>query len=464
MTQPFDSPSAFPQPEPESRLWIRNPLAAFTANGLDASGGLVVSGGRIAEVLGAGQTPSAPVQQTFDAGSHVVLPGLINTHHHFYQTLTRAWGPVANAPLFPWLQNLYPVWARLTPRDLELAATVALAELLLSGCTTAADHHYLFPAGMEDAIDVEIGAVRRLGMRATLTRGSMTLGEDDGGLPPQSTVQTPEAVLADSERLIREYHERGDGAAIQIALAPCSPFSVTKEIMAESAALADRHDVRLHTHLAETLDEEQFCLETFGLRTVDYLDSVGWLTDRTWLGHGIHFSDGEIARLGAAGTAVAHCPTSNMRLASGTARVLELEEAGVPVGLGVDGSASNDASNMILEARQALYLQRLRYGAQVPVERALGWATRGSAAVLGRPDLGQLAPGMQADFALFRLDDLRFSGSHDPLAALLLCAADRADRVMVGGEWRVVDGQIPGLDVAGLVAEHSAAARRLVNG
>ena len=462
MPQPFSLPST--HPAAESRLWIRNPLAAFTANSLDASGGLVVSGGRIVEVLGSGQSPSAPCQQTFDAGSHVVLPGLINTHHHFYQTLTRAWGPVANAPLFPWLQNLYPLWARLTPRDLELAATVALAELLLSGCTTAADHHYLFPAGMEDAVDVEIGAVRRLGMRATLTRGSMTLGEDDGGLPPQSTVQAPEVVLADSERLIREYHERGDGAVIQIALAPCSPFSVTKEIMAESAALAERHDVRLHTHLAETLDEEQFCLETFGLRTVEYLDSVGWLTDRTWLGHGIHFSDAEIARLGAAGTAVAHCPTSNMRLASGTARVLELEEAGVPVGLGVDGSASNDASNMILEARQALYLQRLRYGAHVPVERALGWATRGSAAVLGRPDLGQLAPGMQADLALFRLDGLRFSGSHDPLAALLLCAADRADRVMVGGQWRVIDGQIPGLDVAGLIAEHSAAARRLVNG
>ncbi|MGN7252302.1 8-oxoguanine deaminase [Arthrobacter sp. SAFR-014] len=462
MPQPFSLPST--HPAAESRLWIKNPLAAFTANGLDASGGLVVSGGRIVEVLGAGQAPSAPCQQTFDAGSHVVLPGLINTHHHFYQTLTRAWGPVANAPLFPWLQNLYPVWARLTPRDLELAATVALAELLLSGCTTAADHHYLFPAGMEDAVDVEVGAVRRLGMRATLTRGSMTLGEDDGGLPPQSTVQAPETVLSDSERLIREYHERGDGAVIQIALAPCSPFSVTKEIMAESAAMAERHDVRLHTHLAETLDEEQFCLETFGLRTVDYLNSVGWLTDRTWLGHGIHFSDAEIARLGAAGTAVAHCPTSNMRLASGTARVLELEEAGVPVGLGVDGSASNDASNMILEARQALYLQRLRYGAHVPVERALGWATRGSAAVLGRPDLGQLAPGMQADLALFRLDGLRFSGSHDPLAALLLCAADRADRVMVGGQWRVIDGQIPGLDVAGLVAEHSAAARRLVNG
>ncbi|VXC06510.1 8-oxoguanine deaminase [Arthrobacter sp. 9AX] len=447
-----------------SRLWIQNPQAAFTANHLDASGGLVVSGGVITEVLAAGQQPSAPCDEIFDAGKHVLLPGLINTHHHFYQTLTRAWGPVANAPLFPWLQNLYPVWARLTPRDLELATTVALAELLLSGCTTAADHHYLFPAGLEDAIDIQVEAVRRLGMRATLTRGSMTLGTDDGGLPPQSTVQAAEVVLADSERLIGRYHERGDDALIQIALAPCSPFSVTKEIMAESAALAVRLDVRLHTHLAETLDEEDFCREMFGLRTVDYLDSVGWLTDRTWLGHGIHFSDAEIARLGAAGTAVAHCPTSNMRLASGTARVLELEDAGAPVGLGVDGSASNDASNMILEARQALYLQRLRYGADVPVERALSWATRGSAAVLGRSGLGQLAPGMQADLGLFRLDDLRFSGSHDPVAALLLCAADRADRVMVGGQWRVVDGQIPGLDVAGLIAEHSAAARRLVNG
>lgn len=449
---------------PASRLWIRNPQAAFTANALDASGGLVVSEGIIVEVLGAGQQPSAPCQNTFDAGNHVLLPGLINTHHHFYQTLTRAWGPVANAPLFPWLQNLYPVWARLTPKDLELATTVALAELLLSGCTTAADHHYLFPDGLEHAIDIEVDVVRRLGMRATLTRGSMTLGTDDGGLPPQSTVQAPEVVLEDSERLIGQYHERGADAVIQIALAPCSPFSVTKEIMAESALLAERLDVRLHTHLAETLDEEEFCKEMFGLRTVDYLDSVGWLTDRTWLGHGIHFSDAEIARLGAAGTAVAHCPTSNMRLASGTARVLELEDAGVPVGLGVDGSASNDASNMILEARQALYLQRLRYGADVPVERALAWATRGSAAALGRDGLGQLAPGMQADLALFRLDDLRFSGSHDPIAALLLCAADRADRVMVGGQWRVVDGQIPGLDIAGLIAEHSAAARRLVNG
>ncbi|MEZ2391618.1 8-oxoguanine deaminase [bacterium RCC_150] len=454
-----------PLPEAAAaRLWIKNPLAAFTANGFDAAGGIVVSGGTISELVPRGGQPSLPCGEVFDAGNHVLLPGLVNTHHHFYQTLTRAWGPVANAPLFPWLQNLYPVWARLTPDSLELAAKVALAELLLSGCTTAADHHYLFPAGLEDAIDVEVGVVRELGMRATLTRGSMSLGEDDGGLPPRATVQRQDVILADSERLIDKYHERGHGATIQIALAPCSPFSVTPSIMAESAAMAERLDVRLHTHLAETIDEENYCRAVFGMRTVDYLDSVGWLGSRTWLGHGIHFDDAEIARLGAAGTAVAHCPTSNMRLASGSARVLELEAAGVPVGLGVDGSASNDASNMILEARQALYLQRLRYGADVPVERALGWATRGSAAALGRSDIGHLAPGMQADMALFKLDELRFSGSHDPIAALLLCGADRSDRVMVGGHWRVVDGQIPGLDVRELKAKHSAAAQKLVQG
>ena len=449
----------------EPRLWIKNPLGVFTANGLDGSGGVVVSGGRITEVLGSGQQPAAPCDEVFDASEHVLTPGLVNTHHHFYQTLTRAWGPVASVELFPWLTSLYPVWARLTPRDLELATTAALAELLLSGCTTAADHHYLFPQGLDEAVDIQVQVVRRLGMRAMLSRGSMSLGEQDGGLPPQTTVQAAEVILADSERLIGRYHERGEGAVIQIALAPCSPFSVTRELMAASAELAVHHDVRLHTHLAETLDEEDFCKEMFGLRPLDYLESVGWLTGRTWLGHGIHFDDEEIARLGAAGTGVAHCPTSNIRLASGTARVLELEAAGVPVGLGVDGSASNDASNMILEARQALYLQRLRYGAAaVTCEQALGWATRGSAGVLGRSDIGQLAPGLQADLALFRLDELRFSGSHDPVAALLLCGADRADRVMVGGHWRVLDGRIPGLDLPGLIAEHSRSARALVAG
>ncbi|KFX71655.1 8-oxoguanine deaminase [Pseudomonas taeanensis MS-3] len=448
-----------------TRIWIKNPLAIFTANQLDAAGGLVIEDGVIAEVLSAGQQPSRPCERTFDAREHVVLPGLINTHHHFYQTLTRAWAPVVNQPLFPWLKTLYPVWARLTPEKLALATKVALAELLLSGCSTAADHHYLFPGGLENAIDVQVEVVRELGMRAMLTRGSMSLGEADGGLPPQQTVQQGEVILADSQRLIGAYHERGVGAQIQIALAPCSPFSVTQEIMLASAELAGKLDVRLHTHLAETLDEEDFCLQRFGLRTVDYLDSVGWLGPRTWLAHGIHFNPDEIARLGAAGTGISHCPSSNMRLASGICPTLELEAAGAPIGLGVDGSASNDASNMILEARQALYLQRLRYGAEkITPELVLGWASQGSAKLLGRSDIGELAVGKQADLALFKLDELRFSGSHDPLSALLLCGADRADRMMIGGTWRVIDGQIEGLDVAQLIADHRQAARQLIAG
>ena len=448
-----------------TRIWIKNPLAIFTANDLDASGGLVIEDGRIVEVLGTGQQPSTPCEQTFDAREHVVLPGLINTHHHFYQTLTRAWAPVVNQPLFPWLKTLYPVWARLTPEKLALASKVALAELLLSGCSTAADHHYLFPGGLENAIDVQVEAVRELGMRAMLTRGSMSLGEADGGLPPQQTVQQGEVILADSQRLIGQYHERGEGAQIQIALAPCSPFSVTQDIMRQSAELADELGVRLHTHLAETLDEEDFCLQRFGLRTVDYLDSVGWLGPRTWLAHGIHFNPDEINRLGAAGTGICHCPSSNMRLASGICPSIELEAAGAPLGLGVDGSASNDASNLILEARQALYIQRLRYGAEaITPQRVLGWASKGSAKLLGRSDIGELAVGKQADLALFKLDELRFSGSHDPIAALLLCGADRADRMMIGGTWRVIDGQIEGLDVAQLIADHRQAARELIAG
>ncbi|MEV3812817.1 8-oxoguanine deaminase [Aeromonas allosaccharophila] len=448
-----------------TRIWIKNPLATFTPEAVDGRGGLVIENNLISEVLAAGQQPARPCDQLFDARDHVVLPGLINTHHHFYQTLTRAWGPVVNQPLFPWLKTLYPVWARLTPDGLALASKVAMAELLLSGCTTAADHHYLFPRGMEESIDIQVETVRELGMRAMLTRGSMSLGEDEGGLPPRHTVQGQQQILDDSLRLVRQYHQRGAGAQIQIALAPCSPFSVTEEIMVESAKLAAELDVRLHTHLAETLDEEAFCLERFGLRTVDYLDKVGWLGDRTWLAHGIHFNPDEIARLGAAGTGVCHCPVSNMRLASGICPTLDLEAAGAPVGLGVDGSASNDASNLMQEARQALYLQRLRYGAErITPRKVLEWATRGSARLLGRGDLGELLPGKQADLALFKLDDLRFSGSHDPIAALILCGAERADRVMVGGKWRVVDGVIEGLDIEQLIARHKVAAAALVRG
>ncbi|MCS2172018.1 8-oxoguanine deaminase [Scandinavium sp. TWS1a] len=446
-----------------SRIWIKNPQAIFTPDDVDARGGIIVENGKISALLAAGETPPQPCDAVFDAREHVVLPGLINTHHHFYQTLTRAWAPVVNEPLFPWLKTLYPVWARLTPEALKLASQVAMAELLLSGCTTTSDHHYLFPEGMENAIDVQVEVVNELGMRAMLTRGSMSLGENDGGLPPQHTVQSGEAILEDSLRLIRRYHQRGEGARIQIALAPCSPFSVTEEIMQESARLAAVEDVRLHTHLAETLDEEDFCLAHFGLRTVDYLEKVGWLSDRTWLAHGIHFNADEIQRLGAGGVGICHCPVSNMRLASGICPTLDLEDAGAIIGLGVDGSASNDASSLMFETRQALYLQRLRYGAKrITPQKVLGWATEGSARLLGRSDLGEIRVGKQADLALFRLDDLRFSGSHDPLSAMILCGADRADRVMVGGEWRVVDGEICGLDCERLKVLHREAAKQLV--
>ena len=447
------------------RIFIKNPLCIFAPESAEPFTGLVISGGVIESLLYNNEQPQTACDEVFDASGLVILPGLINTHHHFYQTLTRAWAPVVNPPLFPWLQTLYPVWARLTPEALHLASQVAMAELLLSGCTTAADHHYLFPEGLNDAIDIQVDVVRQLGMRAMLTRGSMSLGEADGGLPPQHTVQTGEAILKDSERLIQQYHERGPNAQIQIALAPCSPFSVTREIMQQSAELAEAQDVRLHTHLAETLDEEAFCLKMFGMRTVDYLESVGWLSDRTWLAHGIHFNDDEIRRLGAAGTGICHCPVSNMRLASGICPTLDLIEAGAPIGLGVDGSASNDASNLMYEARQALYLQRLKYGAQaITPEKVLSWATVGSATVLGRDDIGQIAEGKAADLACFRLDELRFSGSHDPIAALLLCGAERAEHVMVNGEWRVTDGQINGLDLPDLISRHKAAASALIAG
>jgi len=445
------------------RLWIKNPRAVFTGNSHDAAGGVVVEGVVIRELVPAGCEPTLSCDAVFDASERVLLPGLINTHHHFYQTLTRAWAPVVNVPLFPWLKQLYPVWARLDAEALALASKVAMAELLLSGCTTTTDHHYLFPQGMEEAIDVQVDVVGELGMRAVLTRGSMSLGEDDGGLPPRHTVQQGETILRDSERLIKRYHQRGEGAWLQIALAPCSPFSVTSEIMRDSAQLAQREDVRLHTHLAETLDEENFCLQRFGQRTVDYLESVGWLNDRTWLAHGIHFDESEIQRLGRAGVGVCHCPVSNMRLASGMCPTVDLQNAGVAIGLGVDGSASNDASNIMYEARQALYLQRLRYGAQaITPQRVLGWATQGSAKLIGRSDIGEIAVGKQADLALFAQDELRFSGSHDPISALLLCGAERAEHVMIGGKWRVTDGNIVGLDVPELISRHRKAAKKLV--
>jgi 8-oxoguanine deaminase len=450
-----------PQPKADnsSALWIKDPLAILAD---DAARGVVVRDGRIVELVPAGGAPVTSDVKTFEAGEHVVLPGLINTHHHFYQTLTRAVPAALDRELFPWLQALYPLWARLTPEALDLAATLATAELLLSGATMTTDHHYVFPGGLEDAVDIEVSAARRLGVRVLLTRGSMNLSQRDGGLPPDSVVQDEDTILADCERVVNRHHERGEGAMVQIALAPCSPFSVTTSLMRATADLAQRLDVRLHTHLAETEDENRFCQELYKCRPLDYLEDCGWLNGRTWLAHGIHFTPDEIKRLGRAGTAVTHCPCSNQTLASGACPVCAMEGANVRVGLGVDGSASNDASNLMQEVRAAFLLQRSRYGVgKVSHRDALRWATKGSAACAGRADVGEIALGKLADLALFKLDELRFSGHGDPLAALVLCGAHGADRVMVGGRWVVENGEIPGLDVADLIRRHSAAARTL---
>jgi 8-oxoguanine deaminase len=440
-------------------VWLKNPLGIL---GRNAGGGIVVQGSRILELVAAGKEPQARPDLVFDASCHVVLPGLVNTHHHFYQTLTRAHPKAINKELFDWLKALYPLWARLTPEALRLATRLALAELLMSGVTTTSDHHYVFPSGLDDAMDIQVDEALTLGMRMTVTRGSMNLSEKDGGLPPDSVVQDEDAILADCERVIGKYHQRGEGAKIQIALAPCSPFSVTQSLMCACSGLAARHDCRLHTHLAETHDEDAFCHERFGCSPVDYLEQVGWLNERTWLAHGIHFSDQDMGRLGRNGVSVCHCPTSNMVLASGHCRTLELEAAGVSVGLGVDGSASNDNSNLMESVRHALLLNRLKYGMSVTHLDVLRWATQGSAKCLGRSDIGEIAVGKQADLALYTLDELRFSGAGDPIAALVLCGAHRADRVMIAGEWRVTDGVPHGIDVERLRADHGSAAKRFL--
>ncbi len=447
----------------EPITWIRHPAAVFTANDLDAAGGIVVRGDRIVELVGMGQEPETPAFDTIDASGKVLLPGLINGHHHFYQTLTRACPPALNKPLFDWLKALYPIWANLTEEAVAVSTRLALAELMLSGCTTASDHHYLFSAALTRAIDVQAEAARELGVRVVLTRGSMSLSADGGGLPPRSVTEPESTILAESERLIRRYHDAAPHAMCQIALAPCSPFSVTRELMRETARIARTHAVRLHTHLGETRDETEFCVAKFGMRPLDYLEDVDWLAGDVWLAHGIHFTQAEVERLGAAGAGVCHCPSSNMVLASGICPVHDLLAAGARVGLGVDGSASNDSSNLMQEVRQALLIGRLRYGAEpVTHQSVLRLATRGGADLLGRPELGELRPGAAADIALFDLDELRFSGHGDPLAALVLCGASRVSDLMIAGVWRVRGGVLQDVDLDALVHEHGRIAASLL--
>lgn len=448
----------------EPIIWIKEPLAVFTANEEDAQGGVLVQGDKIIELIGKGQTPRHKVDEVFDASDQILMPGLINVHHHFYQTLTRAFPPALNKKLFPWLKTLYPIWANLNEKQLFDASQLAMSELMLSGCTTTSDHHYVFPKGLENAIDIQIEAAKTLGIRTHLTRGSMSLGEEDGGLPPQSTVQTEQMILDDSIRLIKQYHDAKPGAMTRIALAPCSPFSVTEALMVESAKIAKDYQVMLHTHLSETEDENNFCIKMFGMRPLDYLEKVNWLDSNVWLAHGIYFNDEEIKRLGQAHVGISHCPSSNMILASGICRGLELEQAGCPIGIGVDGSASNDGSNMIGEVRQALLIQRLRYQAdEVSHLDVLRWATKGSAQCLGRDDIGEIAVGKQADLALFKLDELRFSGAGDPLAALVLCGAHQVDALMIAGQWKVLNQSLVGIDIHKMMSTHIKSAFKLQN-
>ena len=420
------------------------------------TGWLLVEGGFVQDVGGDAE-PTA--DERVDLAGAVVTPGLVNTHHHLYQTLTRA--RAQQADLFTWLRELYPVWAGIDAEAEYAAARTGLAELALSGCTTVFDHHYVFPRGRSGLIEAEVQAARELGVRIVASRGSMDLGVSDGGLPPDELVEDLDAVLADTERLAAELHEGGPGARVQLAVAPCSPFSVTGRLMEESAALARRLGLPLHTHLAETVEEEAYCRELYGCTPVEYLERLGWLAGDVWCAHCVHLSDGEIRRFGETGTGVAHCPTSNLRLGAGVAPVRELVVADVRVGLGVDGSASNERSDLFFEVKQALLVARGRGGPEaMTVRDALRLGTRGGAQVLGRDDIGSLEPGKCADFAVWRVDGLELAGAEDPVAGLVFSAPHRVDRLVVGGEDVVRDGALVNADEEEIAREQRREARR----
>ena len=426
---------------------------------------VLIEGGRVAW-LGPDRDVTPEMRsgaEVRDLSGQVVLPGLINTHHHLYQNLTRCLAP--DAGLFDWLRTLYPIWLRLTPEAAYVSARLGLAELALSGCTMTSDHLYLYPNGVR--LDDTIRAAQDAGLRFHATRGSMSLGESQGGLPPDRAVEREADILADSARLIAEYHDPAPRAMVRVALAPCSPFSVSAELMRESAALARDHGVMLHTHLAETADEDAYCLARFGLRPLEYAESLGWTGPDVWFAHGVHFSPADVARLGQCGCGVAHCPSSNMRLASGIAPTRRLLEAGVRVALGVDGSASNDGAHLLAEARQALLVSRVRGDPADALSAydALWLATRGGAAVLGRGDTGQLAPGLAADLIAVDLGDVGYSGArHDPGTALTLCAPSRVSLNMVAGRIIVDSGRLVGVDMPELTRQHDVQSRRMILG
>lgn len=459
-----------------SSLLVRNAMLLVTMDDHRREipdGGMLINDGFITQV---GTTADLPdtADDILDLSDHIVLPGLINTHHHFYQTLTRVIPDAQNANLFHWLKTLYPIWGKITPDDIFVSTQTALAELALSGCTTASDHLYIYPNGSR--LDDEIAAAKQVGLRLHASRGSMSLGQSKGGLPPDHVVEDEAFILKDSQRLIEEYHDPNPGSMIQIVLAPCSPFSVTPELMRQTASLAREYGVHLHTHLAETQDEEIFCLEKFGYRPVGFMDLLNWVGNDVWFAHAVHVNSQEINFFAKTGCGVAHCPTSNMRLASGIAPIMAMVSSGVKVGVGVDGSASNDGSNLIEETRQAMLVARVKAGIEgaslsadgspplMTARQAIEIATRSGAAVLGRQDIGSLQPGKCADFFAVNLNRLDYAGAlHDPLAALVFCAPVQVDYTVVAGKYVVKDGNLVHIDQLDLVKKHNQAAKHLVS-
>lgn len=440
-----------------------------------ANGGLFVRDSLIDQVGTTAELP-ATADTVLDMAGHIVFPGLINTHHHLYQSLTRV--IAQDADLFTWLKTLYPIWGRLNDEAVYISTLTGLAELALSGCTTSSDHLYIFPN--DSTLDSQIRAAQDIGVRFHAARGSMSLGESKGGLPPDNITEDESYILQDSQRLIEQYHDGDPQAMIRIVLAPCSPFSVTPDLMRESAALAREYGVRLHTHLAETVEEESFCLETFGHRPVSYVESLGWTGDDVWHAHCVHMSDSEIDLFSRTGTGVAHCPASNMRLASGIARLVDWRKANVCVGLGVDGSASNDGGHLMSEARLAMLLQRVapdRYLSETPggrggfagdassmsARQALELATLGSASVLGRDDIGSIAPGKSADFIAVNLQQLPYTGAlHDPVAALLFSNPTNVDFSVINGRMIVENGCLTTLDLEPHISRHNEISRAMI--
>jgi 8-oxoguanine deaminase len=424
---------------------------------------VLIRGNVIQWVGSADQLPELPPgTETTDLRNHIVLPGLVNTHHHLYQTLTRAMAQ--DCGLFDWLKTLYPIWCRMNGEAIYASALTGMAELILSGCTTASDHLYIYPNDCR--VDDEIRAAQEIGLRFHATRGSMSLGESKGGLPPDRATEDEADILKDTQRAIETYHDKSRYAMLRIAVAPCSPFSVTTDLMRESAALARHYGVMLHTHLAETHDEDAFCLARFGKRPLDYAEMVNWLGSDVWYAHGVFFNSEDIKRMSAQGCGVAHCPTSNMRLASGIAPIRLMLDKGMKVGLGVDGSASNDGSHLAAEARQAMLLQRVQNGStSFSAYDALWLATRGGASVLGRDDIGQIAPGYAADLIGINLNRVGYAGAlHDPVAALVFCAPNGVDFSMINGHVVVREGQLTTVDIQRVIEHHNSISQALLAG